>query len=582
MNGNGSVDAGQRHQHDHFQDNYEEAHIELEMMLDYLKPVLLEYTRQTAGHPTHPSASQHEQPDQTYPTRSKVVHYASSKYIKQHVDLSLPQSEPRNADEMMQRITTAIQDLLHYSVKTANPLFLHRLYTGSQPIGQISELLLAVLNSSPDTYAVAPLFTIIQREILVFMGDMFGYEHPCGGTLCPGGSYSNMLAMTTARNQRFPEIKKEGMFANSLRMAPVVFTSAQAHYSISRAAMVLGIGTNQVIKVPCDQHGVMIPSQLEELIQRTEQDQLGIPFMVCATAGTTVLAAFDPLNEIAQICQQHNMWFHVDACYGGGAIFSKKHQGLLDGVSKADSIAWNPHKLLGVPLQCSLLLTKQPNVLRNSVSSVDTEYIYHHDHEEQQYDTGDDSLQCGRRADAVKLWLAWKRYGAEGFEKRVDHAVYLANRFVHYLMEDGKSRLRLLVLPYSFNVCFWYVPASLTNESQHNGTNGYHNSDMEQIDGCMIGTALKARDPRQPILDLSSQVLCTKGVGLCPHCSMLDQTTRKLYRLMQLDGLMLINYSTLTEYNAPSFFRVAFNNPCTNDADLQFIVEKFLELGSQL
>ncbi|XP_058868890.1 acidic amino acid decarboxylase GADL1-like isoform X2 [Acipenser ruthenus] len=190
--------------------------------------------------------------------------------------------------------------------------------------------------------------------------------------------------------------------------------------------------------------------------------QGAVPFIVCATAGTTVLGAFDPLEKIADICQKHGLWFHVDASWGGGALMSNKHRHLLNGIQRADSVAWNPHKMLMAGLQCCAFLMKDKTGIFEKCHSSQASYLFQQDKfYDVSYDTGDKSIQCSRRADAFKFWLMWKAVGTRGLEERVNRALALAR----YLAEEIKKKegFRLILEPEYANVCFWYIPPSLRN-----------------------------------------------------------------------------------------------------------------------
>lgn len=184
------------------------------------------------------------------------------------------------------------------------------------------------------------------------------------------------------------------------------------------------------------------------------------PFLVCATAGTTVLGAFDPLDKIADICEKHDLWLHVDASWGGSALISRKHRRLLHGIQRADSVAWNPHKMLLAGIQCCALLVKDNSGLLKKCYSAKAAYLFQQDKfYDVSYDTGDKSIQCSRRPDAFKFWLMWKALGTTGLEERVNRALALAR----YLVEEIKKRegFQLLLEPEYANVCFWYIPPSL-------------------------------------------------------------------------------------------------------------------------
>ena len=185
-----------------------------------------------------------------------------------------------------------------------------------------------------------------------------------------------------------------------------------------------------------------------------------MPFLVSATSGTTVLGAFDPLDEIAEVCERHGLWLHVDASWGGSALVSRKHRRLLHGIHRADSVAWNPHKMLMAGIQCSALLVKDKSDLLKKCYSAKATYLFQQDKfYDVSYDTGDKSIQCSRRPDAFKFWMTWKALGTSGLEERVNRAFALSR----YLVDEIKKRegFKLLMEPEYTNVCFWYIPPSL-------------------------------------------------------------------------------------------------------------------------
>ena len=165
---------------------------------------------------------------------------------------------------------------------------------------------------------------------------------------------ANGYAINIARHWMFPIVKDKGLTAVP-RL--VVFTSEDAHYSVKKLAAFLGIGANNVYSIKVDSSGKMCVVDLRQQINRCI-DEGARPLMVSATAGTTVLGAFDPLRPISDLCKEYEIWLHVDAAWGGGALISRKHRHLLDGIELADSVTWNPHKLLAAPQQCSTLLTR--------------------------------------------------------------------------------------------------------------------------------------------------------------------------------------------------------------------------------
>lgn len=296
---------------------------------------------------------------------------------------------------------------------------------------------------------------------------MFGLKGPfAGGVTQPGGSASNATAMVVARNELFPETKYDGYGGKRF----VVFTSANSHYSIEKAAQICGFGLCNARHVPVDDKGRMSVSELERMIHAARDEGM-TPLFVNATAGTTVLGAFDPLPEIAVLCRREKLWFHVDASWGGSAIFSSRLKHKFIGTELADSLTVNPHKMMGVPVTCSYLLT--PDVRRFWRSnSCPAGYLFHqaeptdcqenvngastNGHADNFYDIGDLTLQCGRKGDSLKLALGWIYYGRSGYGAKIDNAFALAEYFADLVAREPHLVYVGENPPPCLQVCFYY------------------------------------------------------------------------------------------------------------------------------
>ncbi len=349
---------------------------------------------------------------------------------------------------------------LKYAVRTGHPQFFNQLWSGFTLPGFLGDLFTSLTNTSMYTYEVAPVATLLEKTLIQKMGLLAGFSDP-EGIFMTGGSNGNLVAMMIARNITLPRIKQQGYVEGSNL---VVFVSDQSHYSFEKAANILGIGSSQVIKVKSDNRGSLIP---EELKLKIEQSLAAgkRPFFVAATAGTTVLGAFDPCDRIAAIAHKYNLWFHVDGSLGGTVLLSPQHLNLLKGIEMADSFVWNPHKLMGLPLTCSVILLKEKGHLFRTNSTSGTEYIFHED-ESGACDLGPFSLQCGRRVDVLKLWLSWMFYGNQGYADRIDRFFELA-AYMEQIVHQH-SRLELMAPRTSVNICFRYLPKTHLNINDFN------------------------------------------------------------------------------------------------------------------
>ncbi|XP_045605307.1 cysteine sulfinic acid decarboxylase isoform X1 [Procambarus clarkii] len=353
-----------------------------------------------------------------------------------------------------EEMEAALEQVVHYSVKTQHPHFYNQLYGGIDEVALTGAWMTEALNTNQYTFEVAPVFMLVEDYVISKLANLYGWPNG-DGIFAPGGSLSNMYGMVMARYKKYPDVKRTGVFG----LKPLVaFTSDQGHYSVSKGASWLGVGMDNVVSVASDSQGRMKAEELVKAVAAA-RERGAEPFFVNATAGTTVLGAFDPLQELADVCHQEGLWLHVDACWGGTAMLSKKYKHLMAGVDRADSVAWNPHKMLGTSLQCSVFLTKHRGLLQKCNSARAT-YLFQQDkHYDVSYDTGDKSVQCGRKVDAFKLWVFLKFHGLDALEKRVD-AAFSASRYLSKKVA-GRPGFRLVQEPQCTNVCFWYIPASL-------------------------------------------------------------------------------------------------------------------------
>ena len=179
-----------------------------------------------------------------------------------------------------------------------------------------------------------------------------GYKNG-DGTIAPGGSMCNFMAMVMARDAHDSKSKQDGITSKM-----TLYTSAESHYSIPKNAAMMGVGRDQVRYIDTDKFGKIDPNHLNQLILKDKEDGYN-PFFVNATAGTTVLGAFDSISEISKVCKKHSLWLHVDGAYCGGALFSSKYKHLLEGLELSDSFSFNAHKMLGTPLSCSIIVSKE-------------------------------------------------------------------------------------------------------------------------------------------------------------------------------------------------------------------------------
>ncbi|MEO1387110.1 MAG: aminotransferase class V-fold PLP-dependent enzyme [Cyanobacteria bacterium J06634_6] len=373
--------------------------------------------------------------------------------LRQKLPLALP-----TEGKPLQALNEDIASYLSHAVKTAHPAYFNQLWGGFNAACFMGDVLTSATNTSMYTHEVAPVATLIEKTLIAKVGELIGFDNP-EGQFTTGGSNGNLMAITIARHRAFPNLKQQGL---SQQPKLIAFVSEESHYSFDKAVQLLGIGSDNLWKVAADADGKMDVAVLEKLIAKAREEGAQ-PFFVAGTAGTTVRGAYDPLGEIAAIARQENLWFHVDGAWGASVLLSPSHRKLMQGVDQADSVVWDAHKMMGMTLICSMLVVKQRGAMMSTFSAKGTEYIFH-DSEEDPTDLGPSTLHCGRRVDAVKLWLAWQHLGDRGWENLIDLFFTLAAK-AESIVKAHKS-LELVAPRESLNICFQYIP-----ENKHYSAN---------------------------------------------------------------------------------------------------------------
>nr|ABX89951.1 aspartate 1-decarboxylase [Tribolium castaneum] len=456
--------------------------------------------------------------------KNRVLQWREPEELRRLMDFGV-----RGAPSTHEELLEVLKKVVTYSVKTGHPYFVNQLFSAVDPYGLVAQWATDALNPSVYTYEVSPVFVLMEEVVLREMRAIVGFEGGKGdGIFCPGGSIANGYAISCARYRFMPDIKKKGL--HSLPRL-VLFTSEDAHYSIKKLASFEGIGTDNVYLIRTDARGRMDVSHLVEEIERSLREGAA-PFMVSATAGTTVIGAFDPIEKIADVCQKYKLWLHVDAAWGGGALVSAKHRHLLKGIERADSVTWNPHKLLTAPQQCSTLLLRHEGVLAEA-HSTNAAYLFQKDKfYDTKYDTGDKHIQCGRRADVLKFWFMWKAKGTSGLEKHVDK-VFENARFFTDCIKNREGFEMVIAEPEYTNICFWYVPKSLRGRKDE-----------------------------------------------ADYKDKLHKVAPRIKERMMKEGSMMVTYQA--QKGHPNFFRIVFQNSGLDKADMVHFVEEIERLGSDL
>jgi sulfinoalanine decarboxylase/sulfinoalanine decarboxylase/aspartate 1-decarboxylase len=329
--------------------------------------------------------------------------------------------------------------------KSSSKLFFNQLFGGRHSKAILGDLLAVMLNNSMATYKIAGPQVGVEKEILKKVCQLIGYNGNSGGTFPTGGSMSNFMSLIMARDKVDSSIRDKGG-AQKL----IAYSSENSHYSMAKNASFAGIGKENVRYIQSNEKGQMDVSSFKKQVEEDLANGF-LPFYLNATAGTTVLCAFDNITDLSPICNQYNIWLHLDGAFGGSVIFSTKYKHLVEGISQTNSFCFNAHKTLGAPLSTSVLVVKNQEELYNSFKN-DASYLYQtHDEE---FNLGHTSFECGRRNNALKLWTMWKAIGTNGLAKIIDHEFSLAEFALNYVKNN--SDYTLYSFENSLSVCFNY------------------------------------------------------------------------------------------------------------------------------
>ena len=378
--------------------------------------------------------------------KKPVADYIPSSQVYEKLNLSL-ENEGISDEEFLK----SLEELILATPRTATNGFFNQLFGGRNGKAVLGDLLSVILNNSMYTYKAAGPMIGVEKIIMRKVCDMIGWGEKADGTIAPGGSMTNYMSMVMGRDYFNEKIRFEGV-----QQKLTVYTSSASHYSIPKNAAFSGIGRDNVRLISTDKYGKLNVDELNKKI--TEDKEKGYnPVLVNATAGTTVMGAFDDIEAISEVCKKHNIWLHVDGAYCGAVLFSKKYKHLIKGIEKVNSFSFNAHKMLSTPLSCSLIVVQDKKYLSKSFSN-DASYLYQTDHDE--FNLGKISLQCGIRNDSLKFWTLWKRVGTNGLEQIVDHQFHLADVARNYI-RDNSHNYTLYNYDDSVSICFNYknIPA---------------------------------------------------------------------------------------------------------------------------
>ena len=389
----------------------------------------------------------------------------------------LPASPP-DKGESMEAILADVDRLIVPAITHwSHPSFFAYFATSTSAPGIFGELLSAAFDVKSMLWRTSPASTELEEVTLDWLRQMIGLDAGMSGIIYDTASVSSMHAIAAAREGVELRIREEGMSGRDDLPLLRLYASEQAHSSIDKGTITLGLGQRALRKIPTDSEFRMDAKALAEAIDEDKRNG-AIPFCVIATVGTTSTSSIDPVPEIVPICEQHAMWLHVDAAYAGSAAIVPEMRHVLDGCHRADSLVMNPHKWLFTPFDLSVLYCRQMDLLRRAFSLV-PEYL--RTPEQDKVRSGSDyGVQLGRRFRALKLWMIIRYFGHEGLAARIREHIRLAKLFASWVERSPDWEL-MAPVPFAL-VCFRAnpggtrpsgagKPVDMLNESIMHGVN---------------------------------------------------------------------------------------------------------------
>ena len=374
------------------------------------------------------------------------------------------------------------RDVVPHAMQVPSPRYFGQFNPTPLAIGVWADALCSSLNQNAGAWRNGPTSALIEDRVIRWLCELIGYESTAYGVLASGGSEANLIALKCARDGAVArpsgvparasrvgcstaraqcDIPRSGV--RSINQELTVYTSEQCHYSVEKSLDILGLGRESLRKIETDERFHIRLDRLRATI-KADMEAGRQPFCIVGVAGTTSTGVIDPLPELSDIAREHNLWFHVDAAYGGGLAFSAQHRGKLRGIELADSITFDPHKWMFVPFSCGATLVRDgAQVLRNSFD-MSPEYLS----EERGFDDAQfDFFRYGqmgtRRFNALKLWMCFKFMGKDGYaettERHVELTEYLARRL------DQLPEFRRVGAIETAVCCFRYLPETVRSTS---------------------------------------------------------------------------------------------------------------------
>lgn len=354
----------------------------------------------------------------------------------------------------LDQLISECRTIMDLSRHNGHPRFYGYVASPSTPIGAYADLIASALNANITCWRSGAAGTEVERMVVRWLGALIGYDRDARGLFTSGGSMANMIALLIASRRKLENTARRGLWNSGPPLR--LYASEEVHLSIPKAADILGFGRNHVRVIACDDRQRLRVDLLRERIAVDLREGLR-PFCVVGSAGTVNTGAVDPLDELASVANEFDLWFHVDGAYGAPGVLDKSKQQLFAGLERADSVSLDPHKWLYVPVDAGCLLFRDAAAAMTAFSTEDADYIKTHGYsDDEAFAFWDYGIELSRRFRALKVWLTLQYYGSRRIAEAVSEDISLAAYFGETL---AKAEDFELLAPVELSICcFRYVP----------------------------------------------------------------------------------------------------------------------------
>ncbi len=420
-------------------------------MTELLKQAFDPETFRNQGHKLVNMLADYLGENQNYKTVFPVLPYSSPEELMEYWENKF-ENEQDDPEELF-------SDVLNRSIHLHNPKYMGHQVSPALPQAALSDFLSSFLNNSLAVYEMGSTGIAMEQIVIKILTSAIGMTDSADGVLTSGGTLGNLTALLAARQVKSKNnIWKEGTEKEG---SPVFMVPDESHYSIERAVRIMGLGDSGIIKVPVNKNHKLDIKIIERYYLNAIEEGKNV-ISLTANACSTSLGLFDPLDELADFCEEKDLWFHVDAAHGGPAAFSKKYKHLVSGIEKADSVVIDFHKMLMHPSLITAVLFKEGNNSYRTFSQK-ANYLWESRNEKEWFNPGKRTLECTKNAMSLKVFLTLKTFGIKLFDDTVTILFDLGKRFGELIKE--RKNFNLAEAPESNIVCFRYQHDSIHNEN---------------------------------------------------------------------------------------------------------------------